>query len=60
MGGDLSNHDLDIPAGDNNVRFDAIGIISQPAKLMTFEPHGTTQASIRWEQPKRTSRPWWL
>ena len=39
IGGDLSNHDLDIPAGDNNVRFDAIGIISQPAKLMTFEPH---------------------
>mgnify|MGYP001446467405 CR=1 FL=1 len=39
IGGDLSNHDLDIPAGEANARFDAVGIVQQPTKLVTFEPH---------------------
>ena len=37
--GSLTNHDLDIPAGENNARFDAVRALSQPAKLFTFEPH---------------------
>ena len=37
--GSLTNHDLDIPAGEDNVRFDALRALSEPAKLITFEPH---------------------
>jgi mono/diheme cytochrome c family protein len=35
----LANHDLDIPAGQDNVRVDAYRVLKTPAKFMTFEPH---------------------
>jgi len=38
-GAGLSYHDLDIPAGEDNVRFDALGVLNKPAKLVSFEPH---------------------
>jgi hypothetical protein len=31
--------ELDIPAGEENVRFDAYTILRHPAKMVTFEPH---------------------
>ena len=37
--GSLMNNDLDIPAGEDNVRFDSVRALSEPAKLITFEPH---------------------
>ena len=39
IGGELANHDLDIPAGERDVRFDSLAVLSKPAKLVTFEPH---------------------
>jgi hypothetical protein len=38
-GAGLAFHDLDIPAGDDNVRADALGVLNAPAKLVSFEPH---------------------
>jgi hypothetical protein len=38
-GGSFANHDLDIPAGQDDVRFDAVRLVSKPTKLVTFEPH---------------------
>ena len=38
-GGMLANHDLDIPAGEDNVRFDAVRALATAAKMITFEPH---------------------
>jgi len=38
-GSSMANHDLDIPAGDDNVRLDAYTVLKTPAKFMTFEPH---------------------
>ena len=35
----MTNNDLDIGAGDNDVRVDAIGVIRAPSMLVTFEPH---------------------
>jgi hypothetical protein len=35
----LANHDLDIPAEQDNVRVDAYRVLKTPAKLRTFEPH---------------------
>ena len=31
--------DIDIPAGEDNVRLDAYTVLKTPAKFMTFEPH---------------------
>ena len=31
--------DLDIPAGEDNVRFDSVYSLSKPGRLVTFEPH---------------------
>ena len=40
MGGGFSGEDLlDIPAGQDNVRFDSFYTMPQPAKMMTYEPH---------------------
>ncbi len=38
-GAGLAFHDLDIPAGDDNVRSDALGVVNVPTKLVSFEPH---------------------
>ena len=38
-GSSMGNHDLDIPAGEDNVRLDAYTVLKTPAKFMTFEPH---------------------
>ena len=38
-GSSMANHDLDIPAGEDNVRVDAYTVLKTPAKFMTFEPH---------------------
>ena len=38
-GTSLANFDLDIPAGEDNVRMDAYSVLKTPAKFMTFEPH---------------------
>src|SRR3989454_2165937 len=38
-GSSMANHDLDIPAGDDNVRLDAYTVLKTPAQFMTFEPH---------------------
>jgi len=35
----LANHDIDIPAGDDNVRLDAYSVLSKPTKVINFEPH---------------------
>jgi hypothetical protein len=35
----MTNNDLDIPAGDSDVRFDAIAVTRSPSMLVTFEPH---------------------
>jgi hypothetical protein len=37
--GSLANHDLDIPAGDDNVRVDAYTVLTKPARVVSFEPH---------------------
>jgi len=37
--GGAANNDLDIPAGDDNVRFDAFTVITKPSRLWAFEPH---------------------
>jgi len=37
--GSLANHDLDIPAGDDNVRVDAHMVLTKPARVVSFEPH---------------------
>ena len=37
--GSLSNHDLDIPAGDDNVRVDAYMVLTKPTRMVNFEPH---------------------
>jgi len=37
--GSLSNHDLDIPAGDDNVRIDAYMVLTKPSRMVSFEPH---------------------
>jgi hypothetical protein len=37
--GSLSNHDLDIPAGDDNVRVDAHMVLTKPTRMIAFEPH---------------------
>jgi hypothetical protein len=37
--GGLANHDLDIPAGDDNVRIDAFTVITKPSRVVNFEPH---------------------
>ena len=36
IGGMLTNNDLDIPAGEDNIRFDAVGYLRTPAKLVTL------------------------
>ena len=38
-GTSLANFDLDIPAGEDNVRMDAYSVLKTPAKFLTFEPH---------------------
>jgi hypothetical protein len=35
----LANNDLDIPAGDDNVRMDAFSVLTTPARMLNFEPH---------------------
>src|SRR3984893_4118635 len=35
----LANHDLDIPAGDDNVRIDAFMVLTKPTRVVSFEPH---------------------
>ena len=35
----LTFNDLDIPGGENNIRFDALAVTRNPSKLVTFEPH---------------------
>jgi hypothetical protein len=35
----MANHDLDIPAGDDNVRVDAYHALTTPARIVNFEPH---------------------
>jgi hypothetical protein len=37
--GSLANHDLDIPAGDDNVRVDAYMVLTKPSRVLNFEPH---------------------
>jgi hypothetical protein len=37
--GSLSNHDLDIPAGDDNVRVDAYMVLLKHSRVVNFEPH---------------------
>jgi hypothetical protein len=37
--GSLANHDLDIPAGDKNVRIDAFMVLTKPSRVVAFEPH---------------------
>jgi len=37
--GGLANNDLDIPAGDDNVRIDAFTVLTTPARMFAFEPH---------------------
>ena len=37
--GSLSNHDLDIPAGDDNVRVDAYMVLAKPTRMVSYEPH---------------------
>jgi hypothetical protein len=37
--GSLANHDLDIPAGDDNVRIDAFMVLTKPTRMVAFEPH---------------------
>src|SRR5262249_29529943 len=31
--------ELDLPAGQENIRYDFYSVLKQPAKLMSFEPH---------------------
>ncbi len=38
-GSTMATFDMDIPAGDDNVRLDAYTVLKTPAKFMTFEPH---------------------
>ena len=38
-GSSLANFDLDIPAGEDNVRMDGYSVLKTPAKFLTFEPH---------------------
>ena len=38
-GSTMANFDMDIPAGDDDVRLDAYTVLKTPAKFMTFEPH---------------------
>ena len=35
----LTFNDLDIPAGEDDLRFDALAVTRNPSKLVTFEPH---------------------
>ena len=45
----LTFNDLDIPAGAENLRFDALGVTKNPSKLVTFEPrnwHGLGSRSM--------------
>jgi hypothetical protein len=37
--GSLANHDLDIPAGNENVRIDAFMVLTKPSRMVNFEPH---------------------
>jgi hypothetical protein len=37
--GGLANHDIDIPAGDDNVRIDAMTVLTKPTRVVAFEPH---------------------
>ena len=37
--GGLGNNDLDIPAGDDNIRIDAYTVLTKPSRIMSFEPH---------------------
>ncbi len=37
--GALQQNDLDIPAGEDNVRFDAFSVVRTHMKLLNFEPH---------------------
>jgi hypothetical protein len=37
--GGLGNNDLDIPAGDEDVRIDAFTVLTTPARMFAFEPH---------------------
>jgi hypothetical protein len=39
VAGGLSNPDLDIPAGDDNVRIDAYMVLAKHTRLVSFEPH---------------------
>jgi len=38
-GASMGNFDLDIPAGEDNIRLDAYTVLKTPAKFITFEPH---------------------
>ncbi len=35
----LGNNDLDIPAGNDDVRIDAYTVLTRPSRLLNFEPH---------------------
>ena len=37
--GGMANHDLDLPAGDDNVRVDAYQVLTKPSRIVNFEPH---------------------
>ena len=37
--GSLANHDLDLPAGDDNVRVDAFMVLLKHSRVVSFEPH---------------------
>jgi hypothetical protein len=37
--GGLQQNDLDIPAGEDNVRFDSFSVVRTHVKLLNFEPH---------------------
>ena len=50
----LTFNDLDIPAGAENLRFDALGVTKNPSKLVTFEPHmhaGGTRMCLNAQYP---------
>ena len=50
----LTFNDLDIPAGQDNLRFDAMAVTRNPSKLVTFEPHmhaGGTRMCLNAQYP---------
>ena len=50
----LTFNDLDIPAGEPDLRFDALAVTRNPSKLVTFEPHmhaGGTRMCLNAQYP---------